>query len=230
VAELRQVGAFVGPGEERTARYLEEHLPPSWAIVCNKLLVNPDGSAREVDFIVVADRVLFCIDEKAWSGAIRGNVNGWTRVGKFSDKNPLNAVEMDTKRVAGLLRSNIPDLGRRINRPFVFPRVILSAFEVDASFDDPRAAEQVLRLQGCEDHLVLADRAQPDRISAKPFKDAILRELASLGVRPAVPREVGDYIVRDALATPFQGCFGCLQRTLTVRTAYYMSSRDLRRL
>lgn len=199
MAQLRQVGTFIGPGEAKTAAYLERELPASWVIICNKILLNPDGSAREVDFIVVGDNVVFCIDEKAWSGSIRGNVDGWTLVGRFSNRSPLNAVEMDTKRVAGLLRNNIPQLARHLNQRFVFARVILSSLEVETDFDDPRTATQVLRLQGCESDLVLADRAQRERHSVGPYRAEVLRELASLADRPAVPDKVGDYTVFDVL-------------------------------
>jgi hypothetical protein len=65
LAKLIQSGEFIGRGERATAARLEAELPDDWVIISNKQLVNPDGSSREVDFIVVGDHVVFTIDEKA---------------------------------------------------------------------------------------------------------------------------------------------------------------------
>ena len=66
MAELIKAGDFVGRGEEPTARLLEQKLPATWTIICNKELVDPTGSTREVDFIVLAPNAVFVIDEKSW--------------------------------------------------------------------------------------------------------------------------------------------------------------------
>ncbi len=49
MAKLIKAGPFVGRGEERAAAFLEAGLPDGWFVICNKELVSPDGSTREVD-------------------------------------------------------------------------------------------------------------------------------------------------------------------------------------
>ena len=60
---LIQVGPFVGVGERKAAEGLDRQLPGGWRIICNKELVDPDGSTREVDFIIVA-LVIIPMEEK----------------------------------------------------------------------------------------------------------------------------------------------------------------------
>ncbi len=73
MAKLIQSGEFIGTGERATAARLEIDLPEDWVIISNKQLVNPDGSSREVDFIVVGNNVVYVIDEKAYRGTIAGS-------------------------------------------------------------------------------------------------------------------------------------------------------------
>jgi len=198
MAQLRRAGDFVGPGELRTARYLEESLPDSWVVICNKLLVT-DASSREIDFILVGDSAVFCVDEKSWWGRIYGNESSWTVREAFSSRSPLNDLEMNCKRVSGMLRDRVPGLARAVNRPFVFPMVILSSPEVDLDIDDPRAVSQILRLEGSADELVRLDRAQPLRVSIYEFRESITSQLLGLVNRPTVPPLINDYEVLESL-------------------------------
>src|SRR3990170_6879042 len=100
MATLIKVNPFVGRGEETAAAYLEAQLPGAWSIICNKELVDPCGSTREVDFIIVAQHTVFLVEEKSWSGAIHGNENGWVLRSGESYLDPLGKVEYLARRLA----------------------------------------------------------------------------------------------------------------------------------
>lgn len=208
MARIVRAGEFVGPGERTTAEYFERHLPDSWVVICNKELVRP-ASVREVDFIVVADHTIFAIEEKYWWGAIHGNENGWVLSSGESYNSPLRQVDQVTKRLAGFLKDNIPDLKQALAHPFVFPRVVLSHREVQLFVDDPRVHTQVLALEGSEEDLGRFDRQQEGVVSIAAHKQAIIERLTALPSRPEIPKRVGDYEVLEVL--PTSGNVRCLR-------------------
>lgn len=209
MAKLVKDGDFVGPGEERTAAYLERCLPKSWVIICNKELVALDGSVREVDFVIIGKHVVFAIEEKNWSGPIHGNDNGWVSRSGESFASPLGQVEGIARRLAGLLRGKIPELRKRVSGHFVFGRVVLSHDDVQIFVHDTRVPNQVLHLAGCDEELKRFDRLQPRDSSISPFRAKIVDALTGLPDRPKIPRRIGDYEVLEAL--PAAGPIRCLR-------------------
>lgn len=204
MAEIVRCGEFVGRGEELTASHLERNLPPSWVVICNKELVSPSGAVSEIDFIIIGDHVVFVADEKSWSGPIHGDENGWVLRSGESYRSPISACEGCARRLAGILRDNVPRLEGTIgNRHFVFARVILSAEKVDTFIHDPRATEQVLQLEGCEEDLTRFDRHRGEECSVAGFRDNIRQCLTGLSDRPNTPRTINAYHVVEVL--PNQG-------------------------
>lgn len=98
MARLIRSGDFVGPGEERAAAHIEQRLPASWVVICNKELVWSGGSVREVDFIVIGDHCVFAIEEKSWSGPIHGDENGWVLRSGESFGSPLRTADSAARR------------------------------------------------------------------------------------------------------------------------------------
>lgn len=186
MARLVKEGDFVGPGERLTAEHLEGQLPSSWVVIANKTIVDPAGATRELDFIVLGDHTLFVIDEKHYHGTIRGDDKGWVLSGGASERSPISKIEMNARRLRGMLEDGNPHLRDALrNRPWVFGRVLLSAPDVACAVSDPRVATQVLRLESSVDELVLVDREQPDKASVQPFRQQVLDQLTRLkGERP----------------------------------------------
>lgn len=131
MAILKKAGDFIGPGEQTTAAYLEKQLPSSWVIIANKELVRPDGSVRELDFIVIGEHCLFAVEEKSWSGPIHGDENGWVLRSGASYRNPIDVVEMNARRLAGIVQDRVPFLKHQVSGHFVYSRVLLSASNAD---------------------------------------------------------------------------------------------------
>jgi serine/threonine protein kinase len=210
MARLISAGDFVGLGERRAAEHLEAELPKSWVVICNKELVNPDGTTREVDFVVIGNHAVFSVEEKSWSGAIHGDENGWVLTSGESYSSPLSQAGAAARRIAGLLRRNVPGLRDRLgDQHFVFARVLLTGSELRVFVHDPRVPTQILRLETCAEALTEFDRQQGAIASIAPSRDAILRELCGLQDRPKYPRKVRDYRVDEVLTS--QGAVRCLR-------------------
>jgi hypothetical protein len=107
MAELRNAGEFVGRGERKAANYLKDRLPTGWTVICNKSLVSGE-TTREVDFIIVGEHAVFVVEEKSWSGQIRGDENGWFLDGGESFPSPINTAEQLARRLRGYLEGRIP--------------------------------------------------------------------------------------------------------------------------
>lgn len=199
MAQLVMAGEFVGPGEERSARHLEQNLPQNWLVICNKELVNRDGSVREVDFIVVGQHTVFVIEEKSWSGPIHGNENGWVLRTGESHASPLRNADANSRRLAGMLRSGVPGLAEDTHgRHFVFGRVLLSSDNVQVFVHDPRKHDGVLRLEDAVEELQRFDKLQ-NLASISRFRAKIGERLVGLQDRPKVPRQIGDYQVLETI-------------------------------
>lgn len=200
MAKLYRAGPFVGRGEQRVAAVLENGLPDTWTVICNKELVNPDESTVEVDFIVVGKHGVYVLEEKSWEGPIHGNVNGWVLPTGESQKSPLAQANYIARRLAGLLRETVPGLKERVGKVhFVFPRVILSADGVRLYVQDPRAGTEVLHVTDAVEGLRSFDQELVRQCSIQPFHRDIVRQLTGLPNRPAIPRKVGDYQVLEYL-------------------------------
>lgn len=201
MARLIKVNPFVGRGEELAAGYLEAQLPGGWSIICNKELVDPRGTAREIDFIIVAQHTVFLVEEKSWGGPIHGNENGWVLRSGESYIDPLGKTEYLARRLAGMLRRNIPGLGAAVREQdhFVLGRIVLSSDDAKVFVHDPRVREQVLNLQKSAEALFRTDQQQANLASIAPFTARIVKALTRLPDRPKIPRRVGDYEVLESL-------------------------------
>jgi serine/threonine protein kinase len=201
MARLVRRGEFVGPGEEQTARYLAQHLPDDWVVICNKELPR-ERSSREVDFLVIGSHSLFVIEEKHWSGTVRGNEDGWILASGESDMSPLRKLEDIAKRLAQKLKRELPDLAREmpLQRSAFGLYVIMSHPAVRWEFTDPRAHGQVVRLSGCDEDLLRFDALREADGSIGPFRTGILHVLEQLPDRPDVPARVGSYAVLERIA------------------------------
>ena len=207
MARLVQFGEFVGPGERLTAAYLETHLPDDWVVICNKELVAPDGTTRETDFVIVARNVVFVVEEKHWAGRIDGDARRWyPSFGAV--RSPISIVESNVRRLAGVIKDAVPD-AREVGGLFVFGRVILSHPSVDIQVEEPRVANHVLLLEGCEAALERFDAGQPSGLSISGFRKGTIGAIELLRDRPDVPAQIGDYEVVESLG-----------RTGSVRTVF----------
>lgn len=195
MAELISAGDFATEGERRAAEVLRG-LPPTWAVICNKMLVANNGRSFETDVIVVGDHKIFLIDEKSWQGRIYGNDQQWVRSDGSSERSPLGKADYVSKVLAGLLRAKVPYLGD-VTAHFVYPGVLLSRAEALPQIHDPRAADSVFLLSDVCARLVSLDAQGGDPVVGR-MRERIKNYLVDLSNRPKVPRKIDLYTIEDA--------------------------------
>ncbi|GAA5038745.1 protein kinase domain-containing protein [Actinopolymorpha pittospori] len=200
MANLRVKGEYVGPGEQRTAEYLEANLPDDWFIFAGRKLPGPNRD--DADLIVVGRSLVFVIEEKAWGPTVVVDDNNWY-VRDDPRPNPLNRVSQVARIVASTLRERAKGYANLGPAHRVLPAVVLS---------HPKL--QVLRGHNHDDR---------ERIWPLGDAPAALEALdegfhgASLGVarvpvvtylddlpKPAGKPKLGGYTIESRLASPGQ--------------------------
>ena len=189
----------MGPGEKKTAKYLEDNLPADWVVVCCRELLTPAGQSVEVDFIVVGNNCVIVLEEKAWSGKIEGNQTSWIRADGESIRSPISHIDMVARMIRGQL-NGVPGI-KHVKEHFVRGFVVLSADSAELTVLDPRTKEQVLRLTDSPARLIDFDRtlAADDTVARRRGKISDL--ISGIPNRPKVPRRIGEYTVLEVLPT-----------------------------
>lgn len=123
MADLRVKGEYVGPGEERSAKYLAEHLPDDWVIFAGRKLPGPNRD--DVDLVIVGRSLIFVVEEKAWGPTVVVDDNFWYVKGN-PRPNPLNRVAQVSRIVAGTLRSHVPEYKNLGRAHRAIPIVVMS--------------------------------------------------------------------------------------------------------
>jgi len=112
VARLVQAGVGPATEGERNAADALAKLPRDWVVIANKVLPTQQGQSFEIDFIVLADRHVFAIDEKSWRGRIHGSDEVWVRDDGSSERSPLAKVDYVAKVPLGACRTQSHTLRR----------------------------------------------------------------------------------------------------------------------
>ncbi|MDT0164501.1 protein kinase [Actinotalea sp. AC32] len=195
MAELRIKGAFVGPGEQKTAERLRDNLPADWDIFASRKL--PGETRDDVDLIVVGQSAIFVLEEKAWGPRIVCDDNYWY-VNDSARPNPLNRNAQLARKVAGLLREHATGY-RNVKGKRVIPAVILS-------HDDARvfagrnhhSDENIWLLATAADKLQELDAAHTP---LGPVRKAVVTYLDD---RPAASGQlkIGDYSIKGRIEVP----------------------------
>lgn len=195
MARLIGAGEFATEGERKAADALKT-LPEPWVVICNKLLVADSRRSFEIDFIVLADRNVFVIDEKSWSGRITGTDQVWVRVDGSSANSPISKMDYIARVVRGYLEAKVP-LIRSLPGHFVHGSVVLSQADRVPQLRDPRASTAVFLLSDVADRLKELDKQNgTDLIGVN--RAAIEAKLVDLSPRPRVPKVVGFYTIIES--------------------------------
>jgi serine/threonine protein kinase len=244
MARLIQAGLdFATEGERLVAEELQR-LPDEWVIIANKILTTHNGRSFETDFIVVAERHVFLIDEKGWSGRIYGSETIWVRDNGESARSPLNKVDYVAKILAGYLRDHVSGFEGLSGYP-VQGCVLLSRADQRPAVRDPRALNAVFLLDDAVESLVKRDQAEGDP-GVAALRRRIEQALVDLSNRPKVPKEIGAYEVIEPLAARTEArrfrarhresgervltVYGPLEQDSELRNFYLQEYRALRQL
>ena len=177
----------------------------AWA---NLEFIGDDGSANEVDLLVLARNGLHLIELKHWRGTIAGNGTTWLHNAKPVE-NPLLLATRKAKRLRSLLERVARDKASKTRVPFVRASILLHAPDVTVTLD-PAGRTGVYALDGAlpqgvpgisEDLLTAPLRDERDMVDGKRGKE-IAKLLDQAGIRRSVrSRTVGSVLVdEDAVA------------------------------
>lgn len=196
MAKLIKVGEFASVGEEHAAETLKS-LPSGWRIIANVVLPRPNGFSYELDFVIVADRWVFLLDEKSWRGKITGNDQIWIRSDGNSTRSPLGKADYAAKVLAGHIQARVPQLHDAF---FVRGGVLLSAADyLPILTGEPRAGTGIFRLADVCQRLQKLDR--DGGAPLEDYRDKIVNALTGLSAVPTVPKQINTYVVEELLFT-----------------------------
>jgi serine/threonine protein kinase len=191
-------GLFASIGEQIAAAQMERQLPDRWWIVCNKEL-HKGRDVREVDFIVIADKAVYVIDEKSFHGTIRGTASAWVLPSGESRRSPLDKACARARELAGHLRRDVPVLS---DDEFVFGKVLLSSKDVLFRVNDQRSDTDILNLGDCGDKLKSQDKEMLRPAFSPSVRKGIIDVLCNLRFKPRVPARIGEYKIVHDLKVP----------------------------
>ena len=141
VAQLIPVGDTVTAGERRMLEHLRANLSSEWIVLGNPR-VHSGKFSREVDAIAIGPRRVWVIDDKGFSGVIRGDTYRWV----FEDGTVRTKV-VDSIQHAGSMASGVlARLGAPFTNIWIAPVVTLSLDDVELLVEDDRIADIVVRL------------------------------------------------------------------------------------
>jgi len=201
MARLTKLGEFEGPGEQKTAHYLEQNLPSHWHVIHGRQL--PDRNRTEIDFLILADNHLFVVEEKSWGPEVAIEDVDWYVIKgtKFDRRSsPGYQASQGAKKVAGWLK----DQGVKMEFMTCVSAVIMSYDDVILRVNPNQLIDDsVLKLQGCEEYFVKVDKQSNPKF--KSGRDRIDSIVSGLTGRSTDLGQIGDYTVVSEIHEPFSG-------------------------
>lgn len=186
------MGPWIGPGEERTARFLEQNLPADWEVIASRKLPGEDRS--EIDLIVVGNNLIFVIEEKAWGPTVViGDERWW--VGDNERRSPLNSTAHKARVLASLLKDRIAAFRNHVySQRVVKPVVILSHQRITLTTTKQASpSEIILALTQSATELQKLDSSSASDL--RLARDSVVTVLKDLGGRDTRVRRLGAYRV-----------------------------------
>jgi serine/threonine protein kinase len=188
---------FITASERDAAKKLQS-LPDSWTVICNKEIVSPAGVTYEIDFVIIADHLVFVIDEKSWSGDIYGNENIWVLPNGESRRSPLQKIGHVARQLAGALRGRVPYLFEHAQDVHFVQDLILLSGEPNLRVADPRVGGHVVRLTDALEELPRLDR-EHQVLDLTLSRSTIRTVLTDLKNRPKFPQNINVYKIKEVL-------------------------------
>ena len=196
MAELTVMGDYQGPGERKTAETLARDLPASWHVIAGRKLSGPRRD--DVDFVVVGDRAVFLLEEKAWGPRIELGDQLW-KVHGGERRNPLDRANHLARVLAGQLRGRVPGYRSAVGgRRLVIAAVVLSHDSVEVVADPGYFdGDAVVRLGDAGQWLRRQDATCGTELQA--VRDGVIAFLLGLPARDSKPERIGPYQVVEEI-------------------------------
>jgi len=191
MAKLTVLDDFEGPGEKKTAYYLEKYLPDEWHVIHGRQLPNQNGT--QIDFFILAENFLFVLEEKYWGPEVAMGDVEWQVIKngrKQVRKSPAYQVNQNTKKSAGWLQSIF-----NVEPMTILGSVIMSYEKLILKVSpNSKAPENVLLLDGCEEYFKQIDKKRNPNFQAA--RDEIESKLLGLASGQQELTSIGDYQIK----------------------------------
>ena len=188
MAYFIQNGPFVGPGEERTAKYLKDELPENWTVISG--IQIPTQNREDIDFLVIAENRIFLIEEKYWGPTVVLDEPYWL-VGNDSRKSPVYGISHKAKVLHSYLKDVFPNAAVFTQKPTI-AAVVLS--HPGLNLKGHRSSEDLIyRLE--ETAIALQNKDSERASDLHKIRDAIVEKLSGLPSKPTEIKRIGDYNV-----------------------------------
>lgn len=199
MAELVVLGDYEGPGEQKTAERLAAELPADWTIFANRRL--PGAERDDVDLLVLGQRRLFVVEEKAWGPRVVVDDNEWyVGAANQARMNPLNRVSQLARKIAGLLRDRVAGYSA-VRGHQVLAVVVLSHDKLQLLAGPHHdVSERIFPLELASAALMKLDGEEQSGLASVRAKVAGF--LRGMPARPVRPPSLGPYKVLAALDVP----------------------------
>lgn len=206
MATLRVIGPFRGPGEEKTAETLAEHLPDNWALFANTSL---PGNRDDLDLIVVTPTSVFVVEEKAWGPTVEAGPRKWS-TSRREYLTPLDRVAHLSRVLASTLSNKVAGFKDAVGREHrVKEAVVLSHDNLKLSFTkdfDHRELVLPLRDGIAAERFVLWSEGLNEIFDAG-IMDRITKFFTGLEPRSS-PERIGDYeVIQELTPLGYARCF-----------------------
>ena len=194
MAIIHRVGLPESEAERQSIRLLRDRLPDDYIVFHNLETVSPGGFAYEVDILVIAPHAVYVIEEKNYTGHVRGNLREWQMFNGAVFPSPIPAVNRKARVVASQIKGHDPALGN----VYCHGLVHLTSPKAKIKIRDPQAdrvviGEELIAYLADPSRLPVADgdvRSRRDRICGAIFS----------GFNPTKPiRDIGVYRVIEKL-------------------------------
>jgi serine/threonine protein kinase len=199
------MGVYQGPGEEKTAQYLASNLPNSWYVIAGRKLSGP--TRDDLDLVVVGERAVFVLDEKAWGPRIVLGDQIW-RVKGEERRNPLDRTNHLARVLAGHFRERVSGYSAVVgSRKIVKGGIVLSHDTVemvfDPGYDDGDAV--VRRLDAPQ---WLLDHDAREKRGLEAIRVPLIEFLTGLPARDSTPDVIGTYrVLQEDTPIEMARCF-----------------------
>lgn len=204
-----------GPGEKLVFDALIQGLPNDWFVIWGRHLppANPNLMGRETDFIIVANHVVFVLEEKHWGGYWAGDDVNWVQVSTGSKRpSPIIQVSQVVKTFSGYLKRTFPEYADALdiynrNKPSILtaalPHVVMSAFDCNyQQVKDSKIARQLSHLSEICARLIERDdeNAGFKALDDSELRQRIIDNLKGFDLREERSR-IGAYKVLDLVSS-----------------------------
>ncbi len=198
MAKVHKVGEPDSEALRLTIGMLKDKLPDDYIIFHNLETISPAGFAYEIDLLVIAPHAVFVIEEKNYTGHIRGNAREWKMFNGAVFPSPLPSINRKTRIVATQLKTFDPSL----EKVYCHALVHLSSAKAKLKIYDPQVGQITVGEQ------LVRYLTTPARLPVPDCDTTRLREkicgAVLAGFEPAQPeRQIGPYdIIEQLHSTP----------------------------